>query len=274
VLYICQANAEDLDVQRPDADSICAAVKANARANTPSPATSRKCYSIPMDCRSAADQCHHRHHMRPATCTMFRPRLPESYHALILEAIHTSTAPGFAVKNSLISKYQEEISSPSEEGPPAAAASSATRLQALAGGRVKDKARMTIARATQRMIWRVLRVLTGPDAQGGRPSFADGSAAGKEMPSFPRPGRSPTCGRPRRAGLDSGDADAADRPIPTRPPNNVTIVRIVEFRPTPTGRRTTTAGLASIYRRRPLQYTHSPILDYEQDQPRSPYTSS
>ena len=82
------------------------------------------------------------------------------------------------------------------------------------------------------MIWRVRRVLTGHDAQGRSAFIADGLAPNmKEMPSFPGLALTDLWETKGAPASNAGDADAADRPIRLEPPNNGSIVRIVEFPP-------------------------------------------
>jgi len=82
------------------------------------------------------------------------------------------------------------------------------------------------------MIWRVRRVLTGHDAQGHSTFLADGIAPNvKEMPSFPGLALTDLWETKGAPASNEGDADAADRPIRLEPPENGTILRIVEFPP-------------------------------------------
>jgi mannose-6-phosphate isomerase-like protein (cupin superfamily) len=82
------------------------------------------------------------------------------------------------------------------------------------------------------MIWRVRRVLTGHDAEGRSTFIADGTAPNtKEMPSFPGLALTDLWETKGAPASNSGDADAADRPIRLEPPKNGTILRIVEFPP-------------------------------------------
>ena len=82
------------------------------------------------------------------------------------------------------------------------------------------------------MIWRVRRVLTGHDADGRSTFIADGIAPNtKEMPSFPGLALTDLWETKGAPASNTGDADAADRPIRLEPPKNGTILRIVEFPP-------------------------------------------
>ena len=82
------------------------------------------------------------------------------------------------------------------------------------------------------MIWRVRRVLTGHDSQGKSTFIADGLAPNvKEMASMPGLALTDlweTTGAPAD---NDGHADAATRPVRLEPPQNGTILRIVEFPP-------------------------------------------
>ena len=82
------------------------------------------------------------------------------------------------------------------------------------------------------MTWRVRRVLTGHDADGRSTFIADGIAPNtKEMPSFPGLALTDLWETKGAPASNTGDADAADRPIRLEPPKNGTILRIVEFPP-------------------------------------------
>ena len=82
------------------------------------------------------------------------------------------------------------------------------------------------------MIWRVRRVVTGHDGHGKSMFLRDGLAPNvKEMASMPGLALTDlwvTNGSPAD---NSGNADAADRPIVLEPPTNGSILRIVEFPP-------------------------------------------
>jgi mannose-6-phosphate isomerase-like protein (cupin superfamily) len=82
------------------------------------------------------------------------------------------------------------------------------------------------------MIWRVRRVVTGHDADGRSIIGRDGIAPNmKEMPSFPGLALTDLWETKGAPASNSGDADAAERPVHLEPPKNGTIVRIVEFPP-------------------------------------------
>jgi mannose-6-phosphate isomerase-like protein (cupin superfamily) len=82
------------------------------------------------------------------------------------------------------------------------------------------------------MIWRVRRVLTGHDGQGRSTFIADGEAPNvKEMPHFPGLALTDLWETKGAPASNSGDADAAERPVQLEPPKNGTILRIVEFPP-------------------------------------------
>ena len=82
------------------------------------------------------------------------------------------------------------------------------------------------------MVWRVRRVVTGHDKNGKSMFLTDGAAPNiKEMASMPGLALTDlwvTNGSPAD---NSGNADAADRPIVLEPPKNGSILRIVEFPP-------------------------------------------
>ena len=82
------------------------------------------------------------------------------------------------------------------------------------------------------MIWRVRRVLTGHDA-GGRSTFiADGEAPNvKEMASMPGLALTDLWETAAAPASNAGEQDAAARPVRLEPPQNGTILRIVEFPP-------------------------------------------
>ena len=82
------------------------------------------------------------------------------------------------------------------------------------------------------MIWRVRRVLTGHDAQGRSTFIADGPAPNvKEMSAMPGLALTDLWETKGAPADNSGDKDAADRPVHLEPPKNGTILRIVEFPP-------------------------------------------
>jgi mannose-6-phosphate isomerase-like protein (cupin superfamily) len=82
------------------------------------------------------------------------------------------------------------------------------------------------------MIWRVRRVLTGHDAAGRSTFIADGAAPNvKEMPHFPGLALTDLWETSGAPASNTGDGDAASRPVRLEPPKNGTILRIVEFPP-------------------------------------------
>ena len=82
------------------------------------------------------------------------------------------------------------------------------------------------------MIWRVRRVLTGHDADGKSIFIADGEAPNvKEMASMPGLALTDLWETGAAPARNDGDKDAAARPVRLEPPNNGTILRIVEFPP-------------------------------------------
>jgi mannose-6-phosphate isomerase-like protein (cupin superfamily) len=99
------------------------------------------------------------------------------------------------------------------------------------------------------MIWRVRRVLTGHDAQGRSTFIADGEAPNfKEMPGFHGLFLTDLWETSGAPASNAGDRDAAARPVRLEPPENGTIVRIVEFPPDSAWRGVTdgAAGFKSI----------------------------
>ncbi len=82
------------------------------------------------------------------------------------------------------------------------------------------------------MVWRIRRVVTGHNKSGKSMFLMDGHAPNiKEMASMPGLALTDlwvTNGSPAD---NSGNADAADRPIVLEPPANGSILRIVEFPP-------------------------------------------
>jgi mannose-6-phosphate isomerase-like protein (cupin superfamily) len=82
------------------------------------------------------------------------------------------------------------------------------------------------------MIWRVRRVLTGHDGAGRSTFIADGPAPTlKEMPHFPGLALTDLWETTGAPASNTGDEDAASRPVRLEPPKNGTILRIVEFPP-------------------------------------------
>ncbi len=82
------------------------------------------------------------------------------------------------------------------------------------------------------MIWRVRRVLTGHDSDGKSTFIADGEAPNvKEMASMPGLALTDLWETTAAPASNEGDQDAAARPVRLEPPQNGTIVRIVEFPP-------------------------------------------
>ena len=82
------------------------------------------------------------------------------------------------------------------------------------------------------MIWRVRRVLTGHDAEGRSTFIADGHAPNvKEMASMPGLALTDLWETGSAPASNAGDEDAAARPVRLEPPQNGTILRIVEFPP-------------------------------------------
>lgn len=82
------------------------------------------------------------------------------------------------------------------------------------------------------MIWRVRRVVTGHDAEGRSTFVAEGEAPNfKEMPGFKGLFLTDLWETDGAPASNAGDKDAAARPIRLEPPQNGTILRIVEFPP-------------------------------------------
>jgi len=82
------------------------------------------------------------------------------------------------------------------------------------------------------MIWRVRRVLTGHDAQGRSTFIADGPAPNvKEMSAMPGLALTDLWETKGAPASNAGQDDAASRPVHLEPPQNGTILRIVEFPP-------------------------------------------
>ena len=82
------------------------------------------------------------------------------------------------------------------------------------------------------MIWRVRRVLTGHDAEGRSTFIADGEAPNvKEMTAITGLALTDLWETGAAPASNTGDKDAAERPVRLEPPKNGTILRIVEFPP-------------------------------------------
>ena len=82
------------------------------------------------------------------------------------------------------------------------------------------------------MIWRVRRVLTGHDADGRSTFIADGPAPNvKEMTAITGLALTDLWETGAAPASNTGDKDAAERPVRLEPPKNGTILRIVEFPP-------------------------------------------
>lgn len=82
------------------------------------------------------------------------------------------------------------------------------------------------------MIWRVRRVLTGHDAAGRSTFIADGPAPNvKEMSAMPGLALTDLWETKGAPASNTGESDAAARPVRLEPPKNGTILRIVEFPP-------------------------------------------
>ena len=82
------------------------------------------------------------------------------------------------------------------------------------------------------MIWRVRRVLTGHDGQGRSTFIADGEAPNvKEMTAITGLALTDLWETGAAPASNTGDKDAAERPVRLEPPRNGTILRIVEFPP-------------------------------------------
>jgi mannose-6-phosphate isomerase-like protein (cupin superfamily) len=95
------------------------------------------------------------------------------------------------------------------------------------------------------MIWRVRRVLTGHDAEGRSTFIADGLAPNvKEMASMPGLALTDLWETGAAPASNAGEKDAAQRPVRLEPPNNGTILRIVEFPPDSAWRQGADAGEA------------------------------
>jgi len=82
------------------------------------------------------------------------------------------------------------------------------------------------------MIWRVRRVLTGHDGEGRSTFIADAPAPNvKEMSAMPGLALTDLWETNGAPASNTGDKDAASRPVHLEPPKNGTILRIVEFPP-------------------------------------------
>ena len=99
------------------------------------------------------------------------------------------------------------------------------------------------------MIWRVRRVLTGHDGEGRSTFIADAPAPNvKEMSAMPGLALTDLWETNGAPASNTGDRDAASRPVHLEPPKNGTILRIVEFPPDSAWRHGTDgkAGFQSI----------------------------
>ncbi len=82
------------------------------------------------------------------------------------------------------------------------------------------------------MVEKIRRVVTGHDANGKSIFIEDGIAASvKEMESMPGLALTNLWVTDSSPAINTGNVDAADRPIVLEPPQSGTIVRIVEFPP-------------------------------------------
>jgi len=82
------------------------------------------------------------------------------------------------------------------------------------------------------MVEKIRRVVTGHDANGKSIFIEDGIAASvKEMESMPGLALTDLWVTDSSPAINTGNVDAADRPIVLEPPQSGTIVRIVEFPP-------------------------------------------
>jgi len=82
------------------------------------------------------------------------------------------------------------------------------------------------------MVEKIRRVVTGHDANGKSIFIEDGIAASvKEMVSMPGLALTDLWVTDSSPAINTGNVDAADRPIVLEPPQSGTIVRIVEFPP-------------------------------------------
>lgn len=82
------------------------------------------------------------------------------------------------------------------------------------------------------MIWRVRRILTGHDSDGRSTFIADGLAPNvKEMSAMHGLALTDLWETTGAPASNAGDKDAAARPVRLEPPENGTILRIVEFPP-------------------------------------------
>jgi hypothetical protein len=83
-----------------------------------------------------------------------------------------------------------------------------------------------------KMVWKVRRVVTGHDSSGKSKILMDGLAPNiKEMESMPGLALTDLWETTAAPADNSGDADAASRPVRLEPPAKGTILRIVEFPP-------------------------------------------
>jgi mannose-6-phosphate isomerase-like protein (cupin superfamily) len=99
------------------------------------------------------------------------------------------------------------------------------------------------------MVWRVRRVVTGHDTAGKSILLMDGLAPNiKEMASMPGLALTDLWETTGAPASNAGNADNADRPVRLEPPQNGTILRIVEFPPDAAwrGRTDGRAGFDSI----------------------------
>ena len=82
------------------------------------------------------------------------------------------------------------------------------------------------------MVWRIRRVVTGHDKQGKSVFLIDGLAPNvKEMASMPGLALTDLWETDGAPANNAGNADAAARPVRLEPPQNGSILRIVEFPP-------------------------------------------
>lgn len=82
------------------------------------------------------------------------------------------------------------------------------------------------------MVWRIRRVVTGHDKEGRSTFITDGLAPNvKEMESMPGVALTDLWETTSAPADNTGNADAADRPVKLEPPEVGSILRIVEFPP-------------------------------------------
>jgi len=82
------------------------------------------------------------------------------------------------------------------------------------------------------MVWRIRRVVTGHDTQGRSTFIMDGLAPNvKEMESMPGVALTDLWETTTAPADNTGNADAAARPVKLEPPQVGSILRIVEFPP-------------------------------------------